>query len=438
MKKSPIFFTVILITALTFYMAACDTSGSSSSSSGCDGGAGTEPTPTPSPTPTPTPGTVVNSNIHGTYAMVAAHSGKALDTWEWGITDGTNIAQYNFWGGDCQKFNIARVDGIWHRITPVIAPGQALDVTGCATDSGANIETWTYWGGECQQFRFQGAGTDQWRIIARNSGKCLTVLDAATADGANVIQNDCVSGADHQIFQLSGGNGGPGNAPITVYVAGDSTVATYTDTSSSTDQAGWGQMLHLYYNSAATVDNRAIGGRTARWFYMEGRLESIMTTIKPGDYLLVQFGHNDSHTTATFTVGGVTYQRYADPDTDFKNYLYRYYILPARAHGAIPVLVTPPPRNSAYCTGGNSLARWAQAMRELGEAYNVAVVDLNQKTLDYLIPICPSPTPENFYFIKTDGTVDGTHFQENGARILADFVAEGIEELDMGLADYGL
>jgi hypothetical protein len=74
--------------------------------------------------------TVVNSCIQGTYSMVAVHSGKALDCWNWGATDGINIAQYDFWGGEVQKFSISRMNGIWHRITPLIATGQAMDVSG--------------------------------------------------------------------------------------------------------------------------------------------------------------------------------------------------------------------------------------------------------------------------------------------------------------------
>lgn len=236
----------------------------------------------------------------------------------------------------------------------------------------------------------------------------------------------------------SADNGGEGTerGNLSVYIAGDSTVSTYADTASPRDQAGWGQMLHEYYDNRVTVDNRARGGRTALWFALEGEADRILSKIKPGDYFLIQFGTNDSHPTATFTVNGRTYQRYADPNTDFKKHLMQYYVTPTRQRGAIPVLVTPPPRNSAYCTGGNSLARWAQAMRELGAANGVAVVDLNQKTVDHLIRICPPPTPENFFMIRPDGSVDGTHFQENGARIMAGFVAEGIAEAGLDLAAY--
>jgi lysophospholipase L1-like esterase len=96
--------------------------------------------------------------------------------------------------------------------------------------------------------------------------------------------------------------------------------------------------------------------------------------------------------------------------------------------------VTPPPRNSAYCTGGNGTGAHAQAMRELGASEGVAVLDLNQKSVDYLQAICPAPTPEDFFLLRSDGSVDGTHFQENGARKLASFVAAELERTNVPLA----
>ncbi len=145
---------------------------------------------------------VNNGTINGTYSILAVHSGKALDVYEWGITEGTNIVQWDLWGGEVQQFKITPVDGIWHRITPVIALNQAVDVAGASVTAGANIQIWTYWGGECQQFRFQSAGESEWRIIARNSGMCLDVLNSSIDDGANVIQSTCRADADNQIFEL--------------------------------------------------------------------------------------------------------------------------------------------------------------------------------------------------------------------------------------------
>ncbi len=140
--------------------------------------------------------------IDGTYAIIASHSGKALDVYEWGTTDGTNICQWDYWEGECQQFIIEPVDDEWHRITPVIATDQALDVYDVSTDNGANINTWEYWGGYGQQFKFQSAGTGLWRIINRNSDKCFDVEDASTEDGANVQQWTCTSGSEWQMFEL--------------------------------------------------------------------------------------------------------------------------------------------------------------------------------------------------------------------------------------------
>jgi lysophospholipase L1-like esterase len=194
-------------------------------------------------------------------------------------------------------------------------------------------------------------------------------------------------------------------------------------------------MLHESFSELVTIENRAVGGRTARRFIDEGRLDDVLADIKAGDYFLVQFGTNDSNKTATYELGGETIPYYLDPSTDFKEYLMQY-IDGAREKQATPVLVTPPPRNSAYCTGGNGTGAHAQAMRDLGATEEVAVADLNKKSVDHLKAICPAPTPENVFLLRGDGTVDGTHFQENGARLLAGFVAEGISESGIGLAAY--
>jgi len=262
------------------------------------------------------------------------------------------------------------------------------------------------------------------RIELRATGDGgLANIDALTIVGQSVSPIDCAPG----VVDLP---------DLTVYVAGDSTVSTYTDTSSTTDQAGWGQMLHEIFDERVTVENRAIGGRTALWFHLEGGTAWILDRIQPGDYFFVQFGTNDSNTTATFTVDGVTYPRFADANTDFKQQLYDYYVVPTRERSAVPVLVTPPPRNSAYCGVGNSLGGYAQAMRDLGAEQDVLVLDNNQRTFDYLSAICPAPTPENFFFVRTDGTVDGTHFQENGARAMAEFLGDEMATHSAGPYQY--
>ena len=233
------------------------------------------------------------------------------------------------------------------------------------------------------------------------------------------------------------GSTGPLSA-LTIYIAGDSTVSTYADTAATNDWAGWGQMLHEIFNDKVTVQNRAAGGRTAYWFYLEGAVDKVLSTIKPGDYFLIQFGTNDSNKDASFTVNGTTYPRYAAADTTFKTQLKQYYLDPTKAKGATPVLVTPPPRNSAYCNGANGLGAYDTAMIELGTAENVAVVDLGGMTFNYLKAICPKPTTAaaETFFKNNTGTIDGTHFQENGARKMAGFIGEAIRTLKLELAAY--
>jgi lysophospholipase L1-like esterase len=255
--------------------------------------------------------------------------------------------------------------------------------------------------------------------------------DGAGASGSADGSGNDASGDDDA---EAGAEEPPPLGPLRVFIAGDSTVQTYADTASTSDQAGWGQMIGALLSERVTVDNRAIGGRTARRFIDEGRLDDILDEIAAGDYLFVQFGTNDGNRTATYTIGDQTIPYFLDPATDFKTFL-RQYLAGAQERGATPVLVTPPPRNSAYCTGGNGTGGHAQAMRELGEAEGVAVLDLNARSVAYLRAICPAPVPEDFFLLRADGTVDGTHFQENGARILARLVAEAAAEAQLPLFD---
>ena len=139
-------------------------------------------------------------------------------------------------------------------------------------------------------------------------------------------------------------------------------MSTYTN--SSLHQGGWGQFLASYFTTKAKVDNRAIGGRTSRRFIEEGRLTDILDDARAGDYLFVQFGTNDSNKTATYDDGE---PYYLAPDTDFKKYLQQY-IDGAKAKAVIPVLVTPPPRNSCQSNGKTfnySFGSYATAMYQL-------------------------------------------------------------------------
>jgi len=238
------------------------------------------------------------------------------------------------------------------------------------------------------------------------------------------------------------GNAGAPTAPVTIYLAADSTVSNY-DTNHA-PQAGWGQLLPENLIALAKVENRAVGGRSSRRFISEGRLDDILEEIEPNDYLMVQFGTNDGNKTAMYD-DGMPY--YVEP-AEFEGYMEEY-IAGARGKGAIPVLVTPPPRRSCDTADdsrpfGNGLGGYSTAMKNVAARTGCALVDLNQATLDYLNSIGCAASAQVFLVVPAgmytgayaNGVSDGTHFQEFGARKLAGFVADGVRALELPLAAY--
>ncbi|NIK23644.1 fibronectin type III domain-containing protein [Paenibacillus lupini] len=224
----------------------------------------------------------------------------------------------------------------------------------------------------------------------------------------------------------------PGEIP-TVYIAGDSTVQTYDPYWEP--QAGWGQMLPRFFNSDVAIVNKAIGGRSTKNFITEGRLDEILRAIKPGDYFLVQFGHND----ATISIP----DRYASP-ADYKSYLENYYIEGAIQRGATPILVTPMGRRDFNADTGKfnvSFPEYVQAMKEAAVDKDVALVDLSALSVAYYNSIGFEATASVFLYADPGiyqafptGSADNTHFQEYGAIQLARLLAGGIQQLDLPLA----
>ncbi|MEH7336224.1 rhamnogalacturonan acetylesterase [Neobacillus drentensis] len=213
---------------------------------------------------------------------------------------------------------------------------------------------------------------------------------------------------------------------ITVYLAGDSTVSNYED--SLAPRAGWGQVFDRFLDDKIIVKNEASSGRSSKSFIDEGRLASILNQIEKGDYLFIQFGHNDEK------VEDPT--RYTEPFSTYKSYL-KQYIDGARAKGAIPVLVTPVERRRFTEEGiaRDSHGDYPAAMKELGLEENVPVIDLTAKSKALFQELGPEGTKDLFLFLDAgehvnypNGVQDNTHFQEAGAEAIARLIPEGIEE----------
>ncbi|MGG1400797.1 rhamnogalacturonan acetylesterase [Bacillus salipaludis] len=222
---------------------------------------------------------------------------------------------------------------------------------------------------------------------------------------------------------------------ITLYLAGDSTVSNYTD--NMAPRTGWGQVLPEFFNKRVRIKNCAVPGRSSKSFIMEGRLAGILKQIHKGDYLFIQFGHNDEK------IKDPT--RYTKPSTTYKSYL-KQYIAGARQKGAIPILVTPMERRRFSSQGDalNTHGRYPSAIRELGHEEHVAVIDLTAKSKKLFQQLGPEKTKELFMWIDPGtnpnfprGVQDNTHFQDKGAKEIAKLVVEGIKEHHgLGLREY--
>ena len=213
----------------------------------------------------------------------------------------------------------------------------------------------------------------------------------------------------------------PAPKAVTVFVAGDSTV---------TDQGGepwggWGQMLPRFFQPGVAVANYAGSGRALFSFRGERRLEKIHAVMKPGDYLFIQFGHNDQKDKAEG----------AGPFTTYQANL-KQYVAATRAKGGIPVLVTPMERRR-WSDGkpGETLGAYAEAVRQVAAEDKVALVDLHAMSLRLYGALGEEGSkrafvhyPANTFPGRAEKLADNTHHNAYGAYELARCVVEGIRQ----------
>src|ERR1043165_8224863 len=163
----------------------------------------------------------------------------------------------------------------------------------------------------------------------------------------------------------------------TVYMMGDSTMANKS-TANGNPERGWGQLLPEFFQpQAVVVVNRAKDGRSTKSFQDEGLWKPILEAIRPGDWLIIQFGHNDQKKDKP--------QVYADAATDYRQNLTRF-VQEARAKGAHPILATSIYRRQ-YTPEGEikaTLGAYPETVRQLAKELAIPLVDLNALTLKLL------------------------------------------------------
>ncbi|MBS1664922.1 MAG: rhamnogalacturonan acetylesterase [Bacteroidetes bacterium] len=226
----------------------------------------------------------------------------------------------------------------------------------------------------------------------------------------------------------------PPKKNIRVWMVGDSTMCPYTHDRSPI--TGWGMPFADFFDSTVSIQNRARGGRSTRTFISEGRWTSVADSLSESDYVLIQFGHNDEAKEPQYK------DRYT-PVPDYKTNLTRF-ITETRNKKAIPILITPVTRMSFDANGHikETHKEYTAAVWEIGKQYDVPVIDLDAASRNLLDEL--GPKSSKLLFMQLDslenphyptGSHDNTHFNELGARRMAELVLAEIRKQKLELAE---
>jgi lysophospholipase L1-like esterase len=217
---------------------------------------------------------------------------------------------------------------------------------------------------------------------------------------------------------------------ITVYLIGDSTMANKAV--SAYPETGWGMPFAMMFDSSVVVDNRAKNGRSTRTFISENLWQPVADKLKPGDYVFIQFGHNDESKEKT--------ERYASPE-EYKRNLVKF-IKETKAKSATPLLLTPVTRRR-FKEGKiqETHIEYSPLVLQVAKEQNVQVIDLDKLSRDLLQTFGEEDSKLLFLQLQPgehpnypDGKEDNTHFNELGARKMAQLVLKEIRDLDVELA----
>ena len=261
-----------------------------------------------------------------------------------------------------------------------------------------------------------------------------TVISSATIKATNAApySYDLEAGRTYYFFQLAKSGQLSGyrftlksiayeradNKKIKVFTIGDSTMANKT----SSTERGWGMLFPWFVDEGkVTVSNHAADGRSTKSFISEGRWTTVLNQLSEGDYVLIQFGHNDEKTDASL---------HTDPQTTYKENLTKF-VTEARAKGANPVLLTPIVRRMFGSDGNltHEHGEYAEAVRQLAASLTVPLIDMTLLSAQYEnIAGIEGSRALHEYFPGSE--IDNTHLCQLGAYITARCVAEQIAAND--------
>jgi len=219
-----------------------------------------------------------------------------------------------------------------------------------------------------------------------------------------------------------------------IHLIGDSTMADKP--LDDNPERGWGQLFPLYFTQEIQVINYARNGRSTKSFIDQGLWNEVYNNLKPGDYLFIQFGHNDAKKSDT--------TRYAEAHTAYRDNLIRF-ITEARAKGANPVLITPVNRRK-FSQAGEFIDQhgdYPGVVREVAAEYDVPLIDLHARSLQYFSELGPEKSeklflhaPAGVYKQCPAGRSDNTHFNRYGAIRICELVIEEMKAIDLPVVQY--
>lgn len=216
---------------------------------------------------------------------------------------------------------------------------------------------------------------------------------------------------------------------ITVFTIGDSTMANKK--AEVAPETGWCQVFSAFFDSSVEIKNRAMNGRSSKSFITEGRWKAVTDSLKTGDYVFIQFGHNDQKIKDS--------TRYTEPFTTYRKNLERF-VRETREKGATPILFTPIVRRkfeNGFLT--DTHGNYPVAVRQLAAEMNVPLVDLQMLTAGAVTALGDEATKNIYLWIPPtgkfpEGRKDDTHLSVEGARLVAKLAAQQLMMLDNSLA----
>lgn len=210
---------------------------------------------------------------------------------------------------------------------------------------------------------------------------------------------------------------------VTVFMIGDSTMAN-KPLAPAQPERGWGQLLPLYFKDSVHIENLAMNGRSSKSFRDEGRWQPVLDHLRPGDYVIIQFGHNDEKKADP--------KRFTEPFGSFKENLARY-VRETREKQGIPILATPIVRRAF--TNQTELrdthGEYATAVRQVALKEKVPLLDLERRSRELVQALGPDLSKKLYMWIEAgefasipEGKQDDTHFNAYGASRICDLAVE--------------